>query len=233
MTKQLLKSGGNILRVGNSGIAYYEAPPPPGFPANDDFSGLGDNSGVVGDANWNRRWAWQENAYTSYGTEPTFTITGSKLNISTGAVSTNGELFIDFSFLTGDFTVSMDYEVVQMIGDDFPGSAGIGVGIIDSSNNYHFMNRIHFNFGGNYYGEGDSGISQATSDTANTLIVKRVGNNFSFCVGNDSNVITTASTSSSVAKFIIRINNIIGNAYEVNVDNFTLVDGVGDPIDIP
>ena len=97
------------------------------IPASDDFSGTGDNSGSVGDANWDCRWdeeSLQGNA-SIVSSEPVLTNNSGNPTIIQ---------YKNIGLLTGDFECVVDVEMITYLSDNTV-SQGFIIELRDTSNN--------------------------------------------------------------------------------------------------
>ena len=103
MASLWLNSDGKLVVDATSGKAILCSTCPCCIP-NDDFSGTGNNSGSVGDANWNARW-------TTVTNDGTASISGGALNLSVpAAAGTTAENYANCwdTDSSSDFTAQVD-----------------------------------------------------------------------------------------------------------------------------
>jgi hypothetical protein len=205
----------------------------PGFPASDDFSGNGYNSGVVGDKYYDTRW-------TQNLTDGTITVNAEKLRFTSDTYTTDKLLgVINSVVITGDFEATIT--MTQVSHEDNNSTA--------QSSNFR-CHRIDDNsslvqcgmnkqgaasssqwqiFSENLQG-GTTEINNYSSDTA-TFKISRTGSSIT-CEYNDIGMTRTATYSGDVGLRILTVSRWAGGNLTVDWDDFSVIDGNGNPITI-
>jgi hypothetical protein len=139
-----------------------------GFPAKDNYNGTGTNSGTVGDANWIQR--GYEDFFPGNGTA---VITGNKLRITANSGVGQYGKEIELDPHSGDFYISTVYSIVHF-SPQGSGRSWCGLFVIINGT-YYGIDRNRISSGDRYEVAQPSVISVPTTDTTNTLFIRRSG----------------------------------------------------------
>lgn len=206
--------------------------------ANDDFGGTGDNSGSVGDSNWDCRWA-----QATAGTPPTDEIANNQweTTISTGTTG-NVKITTNADTDSNNYTVQATFEIANSTTSGTGGLGGLNCHLVSSGSIYIEVGylcsgthvggcALHAFVGGGAGYTVDTLLSSTDPvDGTWTFKLVRVGNTVTAYV--DGVSVTSATETGNPAIYIDSANTAGGAKRaggDGNWDTFTLIDGSSNP----
>lgn len=205
--------------------------------ANDNFGGIGGNSGAVGDANWDCRWT-----LATAGTAPTNEIANSQYEVTLPTSPTGGvKITTNADTDSNDFTAEVSFEIANSSSSGSGGLGGLNCQLASSGNAYievgYLCSSQHV--GGCSLYSFVSGVGYTTHSLLSstdpvdgiwTLKLVRVGNTITSYI--DGASVTSVTETGNPAIWLTSANTAGGakrTGADANWDDFTLVDGSSDP----